>query len=203
MLRYRAPNRYHVTTHARRYIPRRDDLVLGIVEERIGEQFKININSCTVAMIHRLAFEGATKRNCPNLRQGALLYCRVALANKDIDTELTCAAGANAPESAKRDWHNSHAVFGELHGGTAFRCSLNLAQSLLRPDCTVLNALARHMPFEVAVGANGIVWANADRPARTALVCNAIRNSEILPTHGTEVMVQQLIQAADNTAMQM
>ncbi len=44
----------------------------------------------TPGLLPHLAFDGATKRNKPNLSVGALVYCRVAVANKDMDSELSC-----------------------------------------------------------------------------------------------------------------
>jgi exosome complex RNA-binding protein Rrp4 len=37
-----------------------------------------------------LAFDGASKRNRPNIRIGSLVYARISKTNKDIEPELTC-----------------------------------------------------------------------------------------------------------------
>ena len=42
------------------------------------------------AVLNSLAFEGATRRNRPKLDEGDLVYARVTLAHKDVDTELSC-----------------------------------------------------------------------------------------------------------------
>lgn len=86
---------------------------------------------------------------------GALVYCRVAVANKDMDAELSCI-GASAhtntntsttrthahihpapfssttpravTQGVKKDWMTGESTFGELKGGTLTRCSLGLCR---------------------------------------------------------------------------
>lgn len=69
-------------------------------------------------MLPVLAFEGATKRNRPSLQVHSLVYCRVSLANPDMEPELECVN----PQSGKADG------FGELSGGFVFKCSLGLCR---------------------------------------------------------------------------
>ena len=52
-------------------------------------------------------------------------------------------------------------IFGELRGGTVLRVSCNLAFRLFNPACAVLASFGAAVPFEVAVGLNGIVWVRA------------------------------------------
>ena len=42
------------------------------------------------ATLPALAFEGATKRHRPNLRVGALVYARIAAAERHAEPEATC-----------------------------------------------------------------------------------------------------------------
>ena len=49
------------------YTPVLEDNVVGVVREKQGEQFKIDIGASHIANLPFLAFEGATKRNRPNL----------------------------------------------------------------------------------------------------------------------------------------
>lgn len=41
-----------------------------------------------LALLPRLAFDGATKRNLPELRRGDVVFCKVTSAFKDCDTEV-------------------------------------------------------------------------------------------------------------------
>jgi exosome complex component RRP40 len=64
--------------------------VVGVVVERHAENFVVDIGAPFPAVLNVLAFEGATRRNRPKLAEGDLVYARVVLAHRDIDTELAC-----------------------------------------------------------------------------------------------------------------
>ena len=78
-------------------------MVIGTVVEKHGEAYKVDIGTAQPAMLPAIAFEGATKRNRPNIPVGALVYCRVAIANKFMETELTCIS-----VHFKKDWVRSN-----------------------------------------------------------------------------------------------
>lgn len=112
--------------------------------DRLSEFYKIDIRSSHVGLLPHLAFEGATKRNKPNLhvclethrlcqtslflscvlfcQLGSIVYCRVVMANKDMEPELSCVSPVY-----KKDWTTGQALLGELKGGYMFDCSLDLA----------------------------------------------------------------------------
>jgi hypothetical protein len=114
----------------------------------VGQMFVVDIGGPTYASLPMLAFEGATRRNTPNLQVGAALYARVVKAHRDIDPELCCT-----------DASGKAAGFGPLNGGYIFECSTGLARVLLsKPTCPVLEALGKSLSFEIAVGMNGRVW---------------------------------------------
>ena len=52
-------------------------------------------------------------------------------------------------------------VFGRLAGGHVVSVSLGHARRLLDAQCAVLAAAGAAIPFEVAVGVNGMVWVQA------------------------------------------
>src|SRR5690606_10366933 len=127
------------------------------------------------------AFENATKKTKPNFTAGTVVYCRVSLANKFMDTEVECF---NA-ETGKADG------FGELKNGMLFPVSLGLARRLLGdgkklrvlkgrqasgkkiPMSNGLEAieeLGRRLSFEIAVGRNGRIWVNSADTKTTLLI---------------------------------
>ena len=59
----------------------------------------------------------------------------------------------------------------------------------------MLNALGRHLAYEVAIGVNGMVWVNSPSAQVSILICNAILNSEGLPDEQTDAMVERLVGA--------
>jgi exosome complex component RRP40 len=119
----------------RQYIPAQKELVLGTVIARHSEGFRVDLGSSQMASLDALAFEGATKRSKPNLKVcpftllfsinetdspqvGMLVYARVSLANRDMETEIECFDAASGKAEG----------FGELKGGTMITTSLEFAR---------------------------------------------------------------------------
>ncbi len=50
-----------------KYIPQTNEAVVGIIRNRHSEGYRVDIGSAHPASLGALAFEGATKRNKPNL----------------------------------------------------------------------------------------------------------------------------------------
>ncbi len=150
-------------------------MVVGTIVEKHAETYRVDIGLSQHAVLPALAFEGATKRNKPNLDVGSLIYCRVRVANKHMEVELTCQSPL-----FKKDWVTKDSMFGELSGGYVFNVSSQLARALLEDDSLVLNALGRHFPFEIAIGANGRVWINSGTPMHSVILSNVIIKSETL-----------------------
>lgn len=92
--------------------------VLGVVTGRTAEFYRLDIGTAHTAILPVLAFEGATKRNRPNLALRSLVYCHVTMANPDMEAELTCVN----PSTNRADG------FGPLEGGFVFKCSLGLCR---------------------------------------------------------------------------
>jgi len=118
ILRFRAPDRLWVETTHKRYVPAVGDTVVGVVLERRSEAYRVDVGGATAAFLPLLAFDGASRRNKPELPVGTLVYARVSGVDRHADAELTCEV-ADGP---KRDWVTGESVFGELRGGTCVRC---------------------------------------------------------------------------------
>ncbi|PRP86152.1 hypothetical protein PROFUN_03139 [Planoprotostelium fungivorum] len=172
---------FWVECHQKRYVPTQDDMVIGIITERHGDNYKVDIGCSQVATLSILAFEGASRKNKLNIKNGSIIYCRVTLANKDMEPEVACVSTRNKSEG-----------YGELNDGYMFKCGIGLAYKLLRDDCAVLASLGRVVPFEIAAGMNGRVWINSGSRRHTVLITNAIINSEMMPDDQTKMMVDKL-----------
>ena len=99
--------------------------------------------------------------------------------------------------AARKDWMTNEGTYGPLVGGTSFRVPLGLARELLLPKNAVLDALDRSgVPFEIAVGVNGVVWANSPEPSMTIVIANAIRNSEVMAEDLVRGMVKVMVKNA-------
>ncbi|GJJ78165.1 exosome complex component RRP40 [Entomortierella parvispora] len=176
-------NRWWVESNQRRYVAAPGESVIGVVVGKTVEHYKVDIGAAQTALLGVLAFEGASKRNKPNHEIGTLLYCRISLANKDMEAELECMN----PTTGKSDG------YGDLKGGFVFKTSLGLARRLLDPKTLILRILGQHIPFETAVGMNGKVWINSANAKHTILICNAIKNSEFLSQEECVTMVKGLV----------
>lgn len=93
-------------------------MVIGIITERHGDNYKVDIGCSQVATLSILAFEGASRKNKLNIKvtlsftrklnegqNGSIIYCRVTLANKDMEPEVACVSTRNKSEG-----------YGELNG---------------------------------------------------------------------------------------
>jgi len=157
-------SKWWVESNSRRYVPAPQESVVGVVVGRSGEGWRVDIGSAHFALLDGLAFEGATKRNKPNLKVGSLLYARVSLAHKDMEPELECF-DAQTRKAAE---------FGELKGGFMVRCSLQMCRRLLDPKHFLLPFLGSRFPLEVAVGTNGRVWISSKEIKQTIAIGRCI-----------------------------
>ena len=102
----RDSGRLSIDCHRRHYFVRPGDQVVGVVEDRGGEHYRVNVFSGSPALLGRTSFDGATKRNRPDLRKGDVVYCKVSFAEPGMDTELTCESAAGV----RKDWSSGEAV---------------------------------------------------------------------------------------------
>lgn len=191
-----------VRNDVRRYRPHLHDRVVGIILERAGSDgaggdwYRVELYGTTMALLSNLSFEGATKRNRPTLATGQLIYARVAEINVSSSDPviLSCTNGPLDSGIPRKDWMTNEGCYGPLKGGTCCRVSIGLARELLHPHCLVFAELAQSkIPFEVAIGVNGVVWIHSGEPDHTILVQNAIQNSHVLTESQVRGMVQQLV----------
>ncbi|KAK7048454.1 exosome complex component rrp40 [Favolaschia claudopus] len=157
-------SKWWVENNSRRYIPAAQESVIGVIVQKAGEGFRVDIGSAQPASLDGLAFEGATKRNKPNLRIGNLVYARVSLAHKDMEPELECFDAQT---------HKAEG-FGELKGGFMLRCSLAMSRQLLDSQHFLLPLLGARFPLEAAVGVNGRVWVKAQEVRETIAIVRCI-----------------------------
>lgn len=196
------------------------DRVIGIIEDQraSADYYRVNIFGSHSALLHVLSFEGATKRNRPQLDPGSLIYCRVVkgFGGGRMDPEVSCTVGGggggkdagkstyNCDENdyeehddggaARKDWMTTEGTYGALVGGTSFRIPLGLARELLLPKNAVLDALDKAgMTFEIVIGVNGVVWVNSPEPLITIMIVNAIKNSEVMAEELVRGMVKAMV----------
>ncbi|XP_048408630.1 exosome complex component RRP40-like [Stegostoma tigrinum] len=166
VLRHKEPSVYWVESQQKRYVPAKGEYVIGIVTVKSGDIFKVDVGGSEQASLSYLAFEGATKRNRPNVQVGDLVFAQFVVANKDMEPELVCI------DSCGRS--NGMGVIGP--DGLLFKVSLSIARKLLSPNCEVMKNLGELYPFEIVVGMNGRIWVKARTLKHTLLVANVLES---------------------------
>ena len=196
-----------------RYRPVLQDRVVGIIEERAGQDgnggdlYRVNLASSHPGLLSSLAFEGATKRNRPSLQPGQAVYARVISTLADQQQHeplsLSCQLGPHDVGVPRKDWMTNEGTYGELRGGNLCRVSIGLARELLHPDNLVLQELsAAKLAFEIAVGVNGFLWIHSQLPEYTIVIQNAILNSEVLSEEQVRSMVKSLVFTVEKQVQQ-
>lgn len=147
---------------------RKEDLVLGTVTNAGGDNLLVDCGGLfSHSSLNILSFDGASKKNHPNLNIGDAVYGRIKdLRCNQMEPEMTCCA---PNEALRRDWVTDQALFGELGKqtpqsskcrGITFNLDCRFCRFLLQKKCWLLEMIARKIPFEIAVGMNGKVWIN-------------------------------------------
>ncbi|XP_053165438.1 exosome complex component RRP40 [Hemicordylus capensis] len=193
-LRYRAPGgqagsgsgsggTYWVDSQQRRYVPVKGDHVIGIMTAKAGDIFKVDVGGSEQASLSYLAFEGATKRNRPNVQVGDLIYGQLIVANKDMEPEMVCI------DSSGRA--NGMGIIGQ--DGFLFKVSLGLVRKLLAPGCEIIQDLGQLYPFELVLGMNGRIWVKAKTIQQTLIVANVLEACEHMTAEQRKQAVAKLL----------
>lgn len=159
---------YWVDSQQKRYVPVKGDHVIGIVTAKSGDIFKVDVGGSEPASLSYLAFEGATKRNRPNVQVGDLIYGQFVVANKDMEPEMVCI------DSCGRA--NGMGVIGQ--DGLLFKVTLGLIRKLLAPDCEILQEVGKLYPLEIVFGMNGRIWVKAKTIQQTLILANILEACE-------------------------
>ncbi|KDQ11144.1 hypothetical protein BOTBODRAFT_82059, partial [Botryobasidium botryosum FD-172 SS1] len=151
-------------SNAKRYVPAPQESVIGIITNKHAEGYRVDIGGAHNASLDALAFEGATKRNKPNLKIGSIVYARVSLAHKDMEPELECFDAQTRKAGG----------FGELRAGFLVNCSLGTCRALLDPKHFLIPLFGARFPLEIVTGMNGRVWVSTEDPRHTIALARCI-----------------------------
>lgn len=183
ILKQKSANTFWVDATQRRYIPSKGETVIGHVIQKAGNIFRVDIGSNELAALSYLAFEGATKKNRPDVNVGDLVFAKLLVAHKDFESELICVDSLGKKQK-----------LGVLREGFVFNCSINLARRLRSSECPLLQSIQKYIqvPLEIVVGMNGRVWINARRERDTIAVGNAILAAEFKTDDEIDAMCDQV-----------
>lgn len=168
-LRLKSTNLLWVDSLQKRYIPSRGETVIGVVTQKAGDIFRVDIGANELSALPYLSFEGATKKNRPDVQIGDLVFAKLLVANKDFETELICMDSMGKKQR-----------LGVLRDGFVFNCSINTARKLRNNESELMKLIPGHIqvPLEIVIGMNGRVWIKSRRERDTIAVGNAILAAE-------------------------
>lgn len=182
ILRHEKPNTFWVDSHQKRYVPSKGENVIGVVMGKVGDAYKVDIGSSDYAMLHNLSFEGASKRNKPNLLNGDIVYGRLVSANRDMEPEMSCID----PASGKANGMGQVSAAGIL-----MTVSLNLIRKILSKDCILLPELGKCFKFEAIIGMNGKIHISSITENHIIAIMNVITASEYLTNEQIKVLLAE------------
>ena len=79
--------------HAFQYIPVKEEKVIGIITNRGSDSYKVDIGGAMPASLPSLSFEGATKKNKPNLQVQKILKTNIFFKKLEITICVLCLGG--------------------------------------------------------------------------------------------------------------
>jgi exosome complex component RRP40 len=153
------------------YSPKVDDPVLGIIVQKSSEFYKVDINSYTHAILNAKDFEGATKKQKPNLNLGDLVFARISKVNKFDTPTLSCI---NPLEH--KNWASGESYFGGIKNGNLFSVNRLHTWNFYK-DNNALNRLNDVVGYEIIVGFNGRMWINSEKPEDIYTIHEILINS--------------------------
>lgn len=168
-------NKLQILNNQKRYVANTDEMIIGIVQEKHSEDYRLDINGSDCATLGSLSFEGASKKNKPNLNVGSVVYCRVVGGCKNMEPEVTCIEIGSS-----KSWTGGESLYGELKGGTIIKVCLLLARQMIKKNDNVLKTIGEKVAFQSAVGMNGLVWIQAGDIKNTIAIAQAIKQADYL-----------------------
>lgn len=155
---HESENKLWLNTSTKRYFPHSGDRVLGTVFSKAGDFFRVDIGATDLAMLNFTSFEGATKRNRPNIKVGDLIYGQVIMTSKNIEPEISCV------DSEAR----ARGMGVITTPGLIFSVSLNYARRLVSTQNKTILELGKKLKFETIVGVNGKIWITGEHTVALA-----------------------------------
>lgn len=149
-------------------MPVNGERVVGTVVSKSGFVCRVDIGANELATLSLLAFEGATKRNRPDVNVGDVVFARIIVPARDVEAELVCITSV-----LKRDGMGI-LVTPASHFAQVVQVPVHACRKLLSPDCNLLPILGKKYRFEVAVGMNGRIWISAKTPENVIYISNLI-----------------------------
>ncbi|KAJ3252989.1 Exosome component 3 [Boothiomyces macroporosus] len=155
----------YIDNNQKRYVPQPNEPVIGTIVNKYTDNYKVDLGSAVSGNLDVLAFEGAIKRNKPSLNIGNVVFCRVVLADKDLEPELECVGKFKCNDRTigeiGRIWRITRWKYCDSFPSNGQNVIVT-NDRLMDPKNIILQEFAKHSSFEIVVGINGRVWINGD-----------------------------------------
>lgn len=165
ILKRKSGNLIWVDSIQKRYIPCKGETVIGAVTQRAGDIFRVDVGSSELSALPYLSFEGATKKNRPDVNVGDLVFAKFLVANKDFESELICIDSTGKKQK-----------LGVLRDGFVFNYGVSSARKLRSNSLSLMKIISKHIqvPSEIVIGMNGKVWIRTKQERDMIAIGNAI-----------------------------
>ena len=196
-----------VLSRQKLYSPSVGDAVVGTVVHRYTEHYEVDIDSTYTALLPILAFENASKRNRPMLREGDVVYGRVVHVDTGIPRCILHCSDASGKSSGYGPLYNSSQTSTNKRG-MLYRISTMYAREILLQSSAaghdgmgILHILGTRIPFEIAIGMNGLFWitSNSSSSASKQYVETCILGTTI---QACESCTKQVVEALQQGTQQ-
>lgn len=145
------------------YHPKKDDIVIGIVDKQSGDNWLVDIGFSHQAVLPKLAFTGATKNNRPKFQHGEVVVAFVEEVPDSGEVILSCI------ERTKKE------KLGRLTGGTIVRARPKDIKRI--QDYHFMDKVGQKSPIVCSFAQNGRLYIDTSNDVTTVLLANAIINS--------------------------
>lgn len=146
--------------------------MVGTVASVGGYHARVDIGTNELASLSLLAFEGATKKNKPDIKVGDVVFARVISPCRDIETELVCITSALKREGM--------GVLRSANPSVVVKVAIHHVRRLLSPQSKIIPTLGKKFKFEVALGMNGRIWLTAKTFDIVYYIRHVIEQSETM-----------------------
>ncbi len=100
--------------------------MIATVNKKTSENYLCSFKCGSEYLLNVLDFEGATKKNRPNLEVGSLIYARIVENSGYLRGKLSCIN-----PTSKKEWVTGESLFGELIDGFCIDVPLHFSEHLL------------------------------------------------------------------------
>ena len=171
ILKKASNNQNQVISLGKIYIPSEGDIVIGIVSQKFSDFYKVDINSCTAAMLFKNRIEG-NKNSKVEFEVGDLLLARV------VSNDINDAPQLSTEKKLKKDISlYCDLNLGKLDGGNVTDIPLNKVNKLTKTNSTIKKLKNLRGEMKVCVGNNGKLYVTGEEDTHLNLFSQLVLES--------------------------